>query len=143
MLKSSKSADKKSLNNQFSASINLIGTGTEVIGDIKVKGDLRIDGTLEGSIKTKGKIVVGKEGIIKGDVSCTNADVEGKIDGNLFVSENLNLRATSTIEGDVSIGKLIVEYGATFNASCSMNKDGNKADIQLVSKHQQTREKTA
>ncbi|PDH43410.1 MAG: hypothetical protein CND43_03960 [Flavobacteriales bacterium MED-G15] len=130
-------------NNDVNGQYSRIENSTLIKGDIVSEGDLRIDGTLEGSIKTKGKIVVGKEGIIKGDVSCTNADVEGKIDGNLFVSENLNLRATSTIEGDVSIGKLIVEYGATFNASCSMNKDGNKADIQLVSKHQQTREKTA
>ena len=130
-------------NNDVNGQYSRIENSTLIKGDIVSEGDLRIDGTLEGSIKTKGKIVVGKEGIIKGDVSCTNADVEGKIDGNLFVSENLNLRATSTIEGDVSIGKLIVEYGATFNARCSMNKDGNKADIQLVSKHQQTREKTA
>lgn len=130
-------------NNDVNGQYSRIENSTLIKGDIVSEGDLRIDGTLEGSIKTKGKIVVGKEGIIKGDVSCTNADVEGKIDGNLFVSENLNLRATSTIEGDISIGKLIVEYGATFNASCSMNKDGNKADIQLVSKHQQTREKTA
>ena len=82
-------------NNDVNGQYSRIENSTLIKGDIVSEGDLRIDGTLEGSIKTKGKIVVGKEGIIKGDVSCTNADVEGKIDGNLFVSENLNLRATS------------------------------------------------
>ena len=69
---------------------------------------------------------MGKEGSIKGAVSCSNADVEGKINGNLFVSQTLSLRSTSVIDGDVVIGKLIVESGATFNATCSMNKEGKK-----------------
>ena len=96
-----------------------------------------------GSIKTNGKIVVGKEGVIEGEVSCSNADVEGTIKGNFFVSETLNLRSTSKIEGDVVIGKLVVESGAAFNANCSMNIEGKKDNIKLVSKLEKTREKTA
>ena len=120
-----------------------IENSTSIKGDIISEGDFRIDGTLEGSIKTNGKIVIGKEGIVKGGISCNKADVEGKIKGDLFVSETLNLRSTSNVEGEVIIGKLVVESGATFNASCSMNKEGKKADIQLVSKIEETREKTA
>ena len=86
---------------------------------------------------------MGKEGNIKGAVSCSNADVEGKINGNLFVSNTLSLRSTSIIDGDVVIGKLIVESGATFNATCSMNKEGKKADFKVVKKPDDTHEKTA
>ena len=127
------------INGQYSR----IENSTTIKGDIISEGDFRIDGTLEGSIKTNGKIVIGKEGIVKGCISCNKADVEGKIKGDLFVSETLNLRSTSNVEGEVIIGKLVVESGATFNASCSMNKEGKKADIQLVSKIEETREKTA
>lgn len=130
-------------NNEINGHYSRIEKSTMVKGDIVSEGDFRIDGTLDGSIKTKGKVVVGKEGSIKGAVSCSNADVEGKIDGNLFVSEALSLRSTSVIDGDVVIGKLIVESGATFNASCSMNKEGKKADFKLIKKPDDNHEKTA
>ena len=130
-------------NNDINGKHSRIESSTSIKGDIVSEGDFRIDGTLEGSIKTNGKIVIGKEGLVNGGVSCNNADVEGKIKGNLFVSETLNLRSTCHIEGEVVIGKLVVESGANFNASCSMNKEGKKADIQLVSKLEESREKTA
>jgi len=130
-------------NNDINGKHSRIESSTSIKGDIVSEGDFRIDGTLEGSIKTNGKIVIGKEGLVNGGLSCNNADVEGKIKGNLFVSETLNLRSTCHIEGEVLIGKLMVESGANFNASCSMNKEGKKADIQLVSKLEESREKTA
>tara|TARA_S200000501_G_scaffold372788_1_gene418604 strand:- start:312 stop:710 length:399 start_codon:yes stop_codon:yes gene_type:complete len=130
-------------NNDINGKHSRIESSTSIKGDIVSEGDFRIDGTLEGSIKTNGKIVIGKEGLVNGAVSCNNADVEGKIKGKLFVLETLNLRSTCDIEGEVLIGKLIVESGANFNASCSMNKEGKKADIQLVSKLEESREKTA
>jgi cytoskeletal protein CcmA (bactofilin family) len=130
-------------NNDINGKHSRIESSTSIKGDIVSEGDFRIDGTLEGSIKTNGKIVIGKEGLVNGGVSCNNADVEGKNKGNLFVSETLNLRSTCHIDGEVVIGKLMVESGANFNASCSMNKEGKKADIQLVSKLEESREKTA
>ena len=130
-------------NNDINGKHSRIESSTSIKGDIVSEGDFRIDGTLEGSIKTNAKIVIGKEGLVNGAVSCNNADVEGKIKGKLFVLETLNLRSTCDIEGEVLIGKLIVESGANFNASCSMNKEGKKADIQLVSKLEESREKTA
>lgn len=129
--------------NDINGQYSRIENSTNIKGEIISEGDFRIDGTLDGNIKTNGKIVIGKDGFVKGSISCNKADVEGKIKGNLFVSETLNLRSTSNIEGEVITGKLIVESGATFNASCSMNKDGKKSDIQLVSKLEETREKTA
>ncbi len=120
-----------------------IENSTKLKGEILSEGDFRIDGLLEGSIKTKGKVVVGKDGSIKGAVSCSNADVEGKINGNLFVSQVLSLRSTSIIDGDVVIGKLIVESGATFNANCSMNKEDKKIEFKVVKDPNETHEKTA
>jgi cytoskeletal protein CcmA (bactofilin family) len=130
-------------NSEINGHYSRIESTTKVKGEILSDGDFRIDGTLEGSIKTDGKVVVGKEGIIIGTVSCSNADVEGNINGNLLVSNTLSLRSSSVIDGDVSIGKLIVESGATFNANCSMNKESDKADFKVVKKTDDTHEKTA
>ncbi len=130
-------------NNEVNGHCSRIENTTTVKGDVVSEADFRIDGTLNGSIKTKGKVVVGKEGSIKGAVSCANADIEGKINGNIYVSETLSLRSTSVIEGDVVIGKLIVESGASFNATCSMNLEGKKGDFKLVKKSTKKHEKTA
>lgn len=129
--------------NDINGHYSRIESSTKVKGEIISEGDFRIDGSLEGSIKTKGKVVVGKDGSVKGAVSCSIADIEGKINGNLFVSQILSLRSTSIIDGDVKIGKLIVESGATFNATCSMNNEDKEVDFKVVKKPIDTHEKTA
>ena len=78
--------------NDINGQYSRIENSTSIKGDIISEGDFRIDGTLDGNIKTNGKIVIGKEGLVKGGISCNKADVEGKIKGNLFVSETLNLK---------------------------------------------------
>ena len=100
--------------------INVIAKNTSFVGDIKSEGDFRIDGTLEGTIKTLGRVIIGTNGFIKGKVEAVNADVEGRFSGNLELTETLTLKGTAHISGDVIIGKLSVEPGATFNATCSM-----------------------
>ena len=105
---------------------NMIAHGTVFEGDLKSEGDFRIEGTIKGTLITKGKVVIGNTGLIEGSLNCNNADVEGQIKGKLVVSETLSLRASANVDGDVQIGKLAVEPGATFNANCQM-KDAVKA----------------
>ncbi len=99
---------------------NVIAKNTTIIGDIKSDGDFRIDGTLEGSLKTDGRVIIGSDGFIKGKVEATNADIEGKFSGELLVSNTLTIKATAAISGEVIIGKLSIEPGASFNATCAM-----------------------
>ena len=99
---------------------NRIEKGTKIIGDISSPADFRIDGKLEGSINTTGKVVIGKEGSIIGKIVCNNADFDGKFNGTLEVKESLSLKSSSVTEGDVITSKLIVESGAIFNAKCVM-----------------------
>ncbi|CAM3343231.1 bactofilin family protein [Aequorivita lipolytica] len=102
---------------------NRINEGTKLKGDVSSTGFFRIDGTVEGNVKTPSKVVLGKTGVIIGTLTCENADIEGRFEGNLQVSGTLSLRSTAIIEGDVTVGKLAVEPGATMNASCVM-QDG-------------------
>ncbi|WP_046746063.1 bactofilin family protein [Kordia zhangzhouensis] len=115
---------------------NRIGKSTHIKGDVVSEADFRIDGKLEGSVKTTGKIVIGASGVITGKVNCTNADIEGRFEGELLVSNLLTIKSTATIEGEITIGKLSVEPGASLNASCTMktgikelkSSEGKKAD---------------
>jgi cytoskeletal protein CcmA (bactofilin family) len=120
--------------------INVVAKNTAIIGDITSEGDFRIDGALEGNIKTKGRVIIGAEGSVKGKIDAVNSDIEGKFSGDLLVQETLTIKATANISGDVVIGKLSVEPGATFNASCSM-----KGAIKELNQNeqQQLAEKTA
>ena len=103
---------------------NRIEKNTKIKGDIISEADFRIDGKLDGNVKTSGKVVIGKDGYIHGKVQCVNADIEGSFNGELQVSELLSLKASAVIEGTVSVNKLAVEPGATFNASCTMKTKG-------------------
>lgn len=103
-----------------SATQNRINEGTKIKGDISSTGFFRIDGSVEGNVKTPSKVVLGKMGVIIGTLTCESADIEGRFEGNLQVSGTLTLRSTAVIDGDVIVGKLAVETGATLNASCVM-----------------------
>ena len=106
--------------NDFSPAINMIGSGTIITGDIQSKGDIRVDGTLKGSINTEGKVVLGANGTIEGDVVCQDADISGTINAKITVSKLLSLKATARLNGDIVTSKLSIEPGATFTGSCSM-----------------------
>ena len=115
---------------ETTAAVNMIGTGTIITGDIVSKGDIRVDGTLKGSVDTKGKLVLGLEGVIEGDVSCKDADISGVIKAKITVSELLSLKSTAKLNGDIITNKLSIEPGAAFSGSCSMGaviKDLNDA----------------
>lgn len=112
--------DRKDKNADPSANQNRINEGTSITGDIDSKGFFRIDGKITGNVTTPNKVVIGKNGLIDGTLSCDNADIEGSFSGKLNVKELLSLRATAVINGEVKVGKLSVEPGATFNATCEM-----------------------
>ena len=99
---------------------NRIVEGTIIKGDIVSQADFRLDGELIGNFFSTGKLVIGPAGIITGDIKCKNADIEGKFEGSIQVAEILNVKAQAVIKGEVTVGKLYVEPGADFSASCVM-----------------------
>ena len=101
--------------------VNLIENGTKIKGDIESNGDFRIDGTLIGSIKSKGKIVVGTTGSVEGDISCRNADISGKVKAQVNITELLSLKASADISGDIKTAKLSIEPGAKFSGNREMD----------------------
>jgi cytoskeletal protein CcmA (bactofilin family) len=103
-----------------SASVNLIGAGTTIEGDITTNGDMRIDGTLTGMIHVKGKLVVGPAGSVEGEIICQNADVSGTIKGKIGVAELLSLKSSAKLTGDIITNKIAIEPGAAFSGTCSM-----------------------
>ena len=114
--------------------INMIGAGTTILGDVISKGDIRVDGALKGSVNTEGKVVLGKAGVIEGDVTCKDADISGIVKAKITVSQLLTLKTSAKLSGDIITNKLSIEPGAAFTGSCSMGavikdlKDAGKED---------------
>ena len=124
--------------------VNIISSSTQINGDIVSKNDIRIDGSLKGSVKIDGKLVVGDEGIIDGDVFCSDADISGSVKGKITVSQLLSLKASAKLDGDIVTNKLAIEPGCSFSGSCSMGaviKDIKH--IEKQQKEQGNQEKTA
>lgn len=122
---------------QENHAINLIGVGTDIKGDIESSGDIRFDGSLKGNLKTKGKVVIGATGSIKGEITCKNSDVEGKIEGKINVQELLSLKSSSVLLGDINAKRLAIEPGARFTGYCNMTVDSTFKDAGQEPKEQE------
>ncbi|MGB1004158.1 MAG: bactofilin family protein [Salibacteraceae bacterium] len=120
---------------------NHLAAGTEVKGDITTQGDIRIDGKVEGSITSKGKLVVGNTGVIEGEINCVTGNVSGSIRGVVHVSEMLKVQATGKLSGEITYGKLSVEPGAELEGKLAIS--GKVKDISSSGQKQRAAEKTA
>lgn len=107
--------------------INTISHGTEIKGTIKAAGDFRLDGTLEGDIVLDGKLVVGENGVVRGNIICQNANIIGAVWGNVTVKDLLCLHTTAVVKGDIVINKLSIEPGAQFVGTCKMYQEKNNS----------------
>lgn len=99
-------------------SISRISVGTVIKGEVISPNDIRIDGTFEGKVTSKGRVVLGESAVVKGDIICANVDLWGKVEGNIYVKDTLSLKEGCTVNGNLHVRRLAVELGATFNGSC-------------------------
>lgn len=101
--------------------LNKIVDNTLITGDVNSQTNIRVDGKIVGTLKVKGKLVLGTNGIIEGEVNCDVAEIEGVITGNIAVGGLLSLKSTSTINGDIIAQKISMEPGAVYNGKISMS----------------------
>ena len=116
---------KTTVSSGSSNSLNSLVKGTKIEGTITSENDIRIDGIIEGTLTCKAKVIIGPTGVIKGDVKCENAVIEGRFEGNLSVTQLLTVKEAAEVHGDVITNKLLVQSGATFNVTCRMGDNRN------------------
>ncbi len=101
---------------------NLIGNGTTIKGEIIASGDIRVDGTIIGTMKSTGKVVIGQQGIVEGEIICNSADISGRVKGLIKVDELTSLKSTSRLEVELYTKQLFIEVGAIFTGKCDMSQ---------------------
>ncbi|MGZ8544853.1 MAG: bactofilin family protein [Flavisolibacter sp.] len=116
----------------ISNSATLIAPGTILKGDVQSENDLRIGGTIQGNVKCTARVIVGPSGFVEGNIEGANADVIGKVKGNVHVKELLQLREKGNVEGNVIANKLQIDPTAVFNGKCQMG--ASAASVVLMGK---------
>jgi cytoskeletal protein CcmA (bactofilin family) len=116
---------KKTVSNSTnqSPSVNIINEGTKIKGNIHANSDIRVSGTVVGEAISKGKIILTNNGEVKGNVSSADADIAGKVEGDVKVNSRLILRKEAIIDGNIYTKSLVVEEGAQINGTCKMGTD--------------------
>lgn len=109
------------------ASVNMVSEGTKIIGKLITESDIRVAGTIDGETDVEGRVIVSTTGVVEGNVQATNADIAGRINGEVHADNQLTLRESARVECDIYAESLVVEEGAVFNGSCYM-RDNSEED---------------
>jgi len=104
----------------------LIGKTANFNGTLQAKGTVRVDGCYEGELKVDGDLVIGESGKVVGNIYASNAHIGGKVEGNINVKGQVHLTPSSSMDGDIEVGNLIVDEGAIFTGKCIMTNQNTK-----------------
>ena len=121
--------------------MNRIAKGTSFEGVLRSENNVRIDGTFEGELVTKGRVVVGNSGKVVGTVTCAHCETEGQMEGTIVVHELFVLKASSKVHGDIQYGQLSVENGA--EATGNLHLTSKVKDIQTDAKREASKDSKA
>ncbi len=105
-------------------STSILAQGCHFKGQIEIQGIFRVEGHFEGSISTPEQLVVGKTGVVEGEIKVKNAIIGGKVSGNISAENKIELQSGSHVEGDIRTRRLVIDEGVFFEGNCSM---GNKS----------------
>lgn len=103
--------------------ISIIGPGMTIVGDCETDGTIRIEGSVEGSVKAGKAVVVGKGGVVTGNIVTQDALISGRVEGTLVAASRLELQATCRIDGEIQTRRMQLEEGAVLNGNVLMGAD--------------------
>jgi cytoskeletal protein CcmA (bactofilin family) len=105
---------------------SVIAPGMKIVGDVETSGILKIEGTVQGSIRGARQVMLGRSGLIQGDVHAEDVILGGRVVGTVTATERVEIQANSVIEGDVHTRSIVVFEGGTLNGNVRMDMAGAK-----------------
>jgi cytoskeletal protein CcmA (bactofilin family) len=105
---------------ETSRSGGVLSRGVSIKGTVKFNDELVIDGEVEGTIESGGKLTIGEHALIRGDIRTKSVRVRGTVEGDVFASERCELQAGCTLKGDIEAPRLIVDENAAFLGSAKV-----------------------
>lgn len=110
-------------NNNINTTPSQLNFNTFIEGNVTTEGHLRLDGVIIGNVSCTGKLVIGKKAEVKGNIRCEDADIMGKVEGDLNVKKNVTVSNNANIIGDIYTNTINIEPGAKFNGKCIMTEE--------------------
>lgn len=102
--------------------ISIVGPGMRIKGDCETEGTLRIEGTVEGSVRAGKAVVVGKDGVVQGDIITQDAVIGGRVTGTVIAESRLELQATCVIDGEIRARRIKLDEGGKVNGKVAMGE---------------------
>jgi len=112
-----------------------ISSDVTIIGTVKFRSELVIDGKVEGTIESHGRLTIGKNGHVRGDIQTRSVTVHGTVDGNLSVGEKCELRSGCTMRGDVDSSRLVVDEDVNFIGNAAIATRDYLAELRMPNGH--------
>ena len=100
--------------------VSIIGPGMKITGDCESDGTIRVEGAIEGAVNAAKSVVVGKEGIVVGDITTQDAIVAGRVNGSVTAESRVELQASCRIQGDIRSRRVKLEEGGQIDGSLHM-----------------------
>lgn len=110
------------------ASLSIIAAGVRLTGDIESTGVLKVDGEINGSITGARQVLLGRNGIVHGNVTADEVVVGGAVEGSVAATERLELQATAAVQGDIATRSIVVLEGARINGLVRMGETAVRAE---------------
>ena len=114
--------------------VSIVGPGMKVVGDCSSDGTIRIEGQVEGSVKAAKSVVIGKEGVVVGDVVTQDAIVAGRVNGSVSAESRVELQTTCRVQGDIRSRRIKLDEGGQVDGQLHMGGPGAEKPTE-VSKH--------
>ena len=105
---------------------SVIAAGLKIVGDVETAGTLKIEGTVQGSIRGARQVIVGRSGVIQGDIQAEEIILGGRVVGTVTATERVEIQANSVIEGDIHTRSIVVFEGGLLNGNVRMDMAGAK-----------------
>ena len=99
---------------------SILAQGCTFKGEVQIQGIFRVEGEFDGTVRTPEQLVVGKTGVVRGDIQVKNAIIGGKVIGNITAETKIELQSGSHVEGDIRTRRLVIDEGVFFEGNCSM-----------------------
>lgn len=100
--------------------MSIIAAGMVVTGDIDSAGVVKVEGRVEGSVRTARQVLVGRQGEVKGDIETREAIIGGRVEGTITATERVDVQGTASVAGDIHTKSIVVQEGGKINGSVKM-----------------------
>ncbi|MDR0784599.1 MAG: polymer-forming cytoskeletal protein [Treponema sp.] len=117
----------------------IIGDGSSIVGDVETRGFTRVDGSVRGNLRSKGRIVISEKARMKSDVSGTTITIGGVVYGNVIASERLIVLASGLVMGDIITRRIQADDGCLIHGKIAVCSTAEEWDT-TIAKYQDVKD---